>query len=80
MIIKNKLRDDSLRNYALVDLKVNDMHIKAKRLEGGKWKVIIFHEEKNTNSSKVYTTAELIDYLNAYITTARTQIKFNKEE
>lgn len=79
MIIKNKLRNDSLKNINFVDFKVNDMHIKAKRGDGGKWHVIIFHEEKNTNSSRTYTTAELIEYLNAYITTARTQIELTKE-
>lgn len=79
MIIKNKLRNDSLKNITSVNFKVNDMRIKAKRIEGGKWHVIIFHEEKNTNSSRTYTTAELIEYLNAYITTARTQIELTKE-
>ena len=78
MIIKNKLQKNSLKNFSHIELEVNDMHIISDRKEG-KWYVKIFHDGKDTHKREYYTTQELITYLNAYIETARTQIKFIKE-
>lgn len=76
--IQNRLQDGALKNYSHVELKVNDMHIIADR-ESGEWNVKILHEEKDTRKGRIMSTATLIMYLNAYITTARTQIKLLRE-
>lgn len=77
-IIHNKLQNVALKPYSHVELMVNDMHIIAKR-EIGRWQVKVLHEEKDTKKGRKMNTASLVDYLNAYIATARTQIKLMRE-
>ena len=77
-VIQNRLQSTALKPFSHVELTVNDMHIIANRRKG-LWSVKILHEKKDTHTGKLLNTNELIEYLNAYITTARTQIKLLRE-
>lgn len=78
--IQNKLSLNRIKGNIYVELKVNDMRIKAAKSNiTRKWNVSVYHEEKDVHDNHSYTNKEFINYLNAYIETARTPIFLGRD-